>query len=54
MGVLCTWVKLLRDLQILVWGSYSTPSHPLSVIRGRGRKGMELEKGGREGKEVKG
>jgi len=35
MGVLCTWVKLLTDLQILGWGSYSTPRDPLAVIKGR-------------------
>jgi len=49
MGVKCTWVKFLTDLQILRcglhknafggrtrWGSYSAPPDSLAVIRGRG------------------
>jgi len=56
MGVLCTWVKLLTDLQILGCklrtrsGSYSAPPDLLDVIRGGGGRGGEKRVGNKEGK----
>jgi len=44
MGVLCTWVKFLTDLQILDWVAQNTIAPPdlLAVIRGRdGRDSKE-------------
>jgi len=69
MGVLCTWVKLLTDLQIVGCalhkppepaGSYSAAPDSSAVIRGgEGREedgnGWEQGRGkGREGKDVQG
>jgi len=64
MGVLCTWAKLLTDLQNLGavncvwrpgsvrtrWGSYSAPQDPLAIIRGRAEGKKRVGNG--EGDEV--
>ena len=66
MGVLCAWVKLLTDLQILGcelhknafggrarWGAIALPPDLVAVIRRDGRNGKERV-GNREGrKDVK-
>jgi len=60
MGVLCAWVKLLSDLQILGCGlhknafggrapSFSAPPDPLDVMRRMGGRGGQIRVGNREG-----
>ena len=56
MGVLCTWVKFLTDLQILDWVAQNTiaPPHLLAVIRGRDGRDSKERVGNTEEEEGEG